>query len=240
MLERESQVEILYEYMLQAQDTSHLADAYIHEHEVPRKTTIKIASDSINKRDAAFEAEALSVADQEFRFRSAGDQPRSQRIEAWITMSKNIEGERLLVVHGVVVKTTKVSGGYEFLANVQSVRRHILPAHRIFAECVAKGDAISWNRWYAPLNQSVDLKRLNLSGTNLAQFDLCAANLFRCDLRNANLSGANLSGANLDECVLDGAVVEGADFFGAALPARYEPLLKASGLLERESVTLIA
>ena len=239
MLEKESQIDILLEYLKQAKETNNFSEVLLADTDPACPTTIRLSADINSKRETSCYAETYFIGNQEMRFRCAGDQPRSQRIEAAVTTSRNIDGETQLIVTATVLRTVRDSGGYEFAATLHRIRRHFRNAHRIFAECVARSDVNGWNQWYAPMQQSVDLKRLNLSGLSLAQFDLCAANLQGCDLRNANLSGANLSGANLDGCVLDGVVVEGADFFGAAIPARYESLLKAGGLLERESVTLI-
>lgn len=237
--EKESHLDVLLEYLEQAANAQNLNDIYLSPSDQPLKTTIKIAAETLSKRDSVLEAESYYIGNQEYSFRSPGDQARNQKIEAFITTGKSIEGEAMLIVLATVLRTIKVSGGYEFTASMQHLRRHFRPAHRIFAECVSRSDAIAWNTWYGPMQQSVNLQKLNLRGVVLSQFDLCSANLAGSDLRNANLSGTNLSGANLDDCKLDGAVVDGADLFGAALPARYESLINASGLLERESVILL-
>lgn len=239
MLETESQIDILIEYLKQAAQPEHLGECHLSESAPPCPAQVRLYSEGQLRREAIFPAEAYLIDKEELRFRCSGDQARSQRIEVAVTTSRNVEGESQLVLLAAVLRTIKVTGGYEFSAGIQRLREHFRPAHRIFAESVAHGDISGWNQWYAAIQQAVDLKRLNLAGLNLSQFDLGSANLTNCDLRNANLSGANLSGANLDGCILDGAVVEGADFFGAAIPRKYESLLKASGLLERESVIFI-
>lgn len=239
MLEKDSQIDVLLEYLQQAEDTGRLTDVLLPKGTTPCATQIRLLSETASRRETVFPVLTTYIGKQEMHFSSPGDQARSQRIEATVTMSRSVDGESQLVVTALVGKTTRIPGGYEFVCAIQRIRRHFRAAHRVFAECIARSDAAGWNQWYAPMTQSADLKRLNLSGLNLSQFDLGSANLSDCDLRNANLTGANLSGANLDGCILDGAVVDGADFFGAALPAKYESLLKASGLLERESVILL-
>ncbi len=239
MLEKDSQIEILLECLQQAEDTEKIGVVLLDKGAAACPAQIRLLSDNSGRRESTFPAQVSYIGKQELRFTCPGDQARSQRIEVTVTMTRSVDGESQYVLSATVAKTSRIPGGYEFSATIQRIRKHFHNAHRIFAECVARNDTSGWNQWYAPMTQSVDLKRLNLSGLNLSQFDLGSANLSDCDMRNANLSGANLSGANLDGCILDGAVVDGADFFGAALPAKYESLIKASGLLERESVILL-
>ncbi len=239
MLGQQSQLDMLMEFIEHEAEKSNLSETFINEGEKPQYAQIMIKTDSMAQKPPTYEGMATYLGNRELRFRCPGDQARSQQVEARITISRNIEGDSLLIAHGAVVRTDKISGGYQFTVNVQSIRQHIKPAHRIFAECVATNNVKVWNQWYAPMNHSVDLQGLILRGMDLSLFDLCCANLSNCDLSNCNLSGTNLSGANLDNCKLEGAIVEGADFFAAAIPAKYESLITASGLLEKESIILL-
>lgn len=239
MLNEQSQLELLQEFLEHSNGGASISETYISEGESPYPIKVTIINDILSTENPAYEGTADFLGNRELHFTCPGDQARSRHIEATITLGTNIEGNRLLIVSANVIRTIKVSRGYNFIANVTALRQHLKPAHRIFAEFAAAKNPKGWNSWYAPMNHSVDLKNLMLRGMDLSTFDLCCADLSNCNLTNANLSGANLSGANLDNCLLDGAVVEGADFFGVAIPARYESLVEAGGLLEKESIILL-
>lgn len=173
------------------------------------------------------------------RFQCATDAPRGREVQMSILAEQDVTGELHLLCRLLVRKTTRISGAYEFEAEIRSIRKRQLDAAWVFARHAAQGDAGGWNRWIAKTDDPAHLQNLHLVQARLAQFDLCCADLRGSNLEDANLSLANLAGADLRGCHLDGVRVDGADLFGVTLPRRYKDLLAASGLVETESVHLV-
>lgn len=166
---------------------------------------------------------------------------RGQHLNVRILLRKTEEHETRLTALVNLNKTRRTpDNNYEFTGKVSGVYPQNFSIDRVFANYVAQQDAVGWNQWYTSLAESVSLHNLNFRGMNLAQFDLTCIVFNHCDLSNCNLSGANLSGANLSTAKLEGVNVDSADLFGVTLPKKYEHLLTASGLLEKESVIFSA
>lgn len=170
------------------------------------------------------------------RFHSATDAARGREIQMDILAAQDVTGEKHLLCRLLVRKTTRISGAYEFEAEIRSIRTMRVDAAWVFARHAAQGDAGGWNRWIGKTDDPADLRRLNLEDAPLAHFDLCCADLRGSNLQGADLSLANLAGADLRGCRLEGVKVGGADLFGAKVPASYRHLVAASGLVETESV----
>ncbi len=73
--------------------------------------------------------------------------------------------------------------------------------------------SVHWNSWRDEnLNDTPDLRNIDLSGRNLSKI-----NLSGLDLSGSDLFETDLSGANLKMCILKGADLSGANLDGAAL-----------------------
>jgi len=184
-------------------------------------------------------AEIRMLAQGKLVMRSHNDVARGAQIEVTIVAQKSGRGETVCVAQGQVTRAQRISGAYEIEMTVASQSSSTIPVQRRFLEYAATGDAASWNRWYADVEEGALLRNLDLARMNLVNFDLCCAHLCGSDLRGANLSNANLSGADLTGCNLDGVLISGADLFRAHLPRRYLGLLVACGMVEVESVLLV-
>lgn len=240
MLGEESQVDILIEFLAQAQKPSSIQDLHIVPTGPACPTTLTILNSSRSNRIERFPAQTTMLGEGKVTFITTADIARAQQLTAEVIIGKNVEGESLIYYKTEVMGISRISGGYEYSGALLSARCHIRPAHLIFSQCVMSNDVKTWNNWSASLAHGVSLKGLNLREANLHSYDLCCADLTNCDLRNCNFTGANLSGANLDGSLLEGAVFDGADLFGSAIPVKYENIMQTSGLLEKESIVLIS
>ncbi len=207
----------------------------------PRPGSFRVISEAYARRleRKPRPAEILVLAQGKLTLRSHTDVARGAQIEVTVVAQKNGRGETVYVLQGQVTRAQRISGAYAIEMAVARQSASAIPAQRRFLEYAAAGDAASWNRWYADLEDGAVLRNLDLARMNLANFDLCCAQLCGSDLRNANLSNANLSGADLTACNLDGVLISGADLFGARLPRRYMGLIVACGMVEAESVVMV-
>ncbi|GHT06046.1 hypothetical protein FACS1894139_11020 [Planctomycetales bacterium] len=213
---------------------------YIVDGDAPYPATINVLSEKTDSVLNKFAARVTRLMAGEMSIvAGAMDTISLPSIVARILLHKSIEGETLLQVTAQIQRAERVGALGKITAKVKSLYRTFRAVDRIFAEQAAERNPTAWNQWYAEFDEGVTLRGLNCRGVDLSNFDLCAANLIDCNLTNANLSHANLSGADLSRCRLDGVSVDGTDLFGAKMHRRYEPLIDASGLLERESVSWV-
>lgn len=237
-MEYRSPLDDLIDNLSQNDPQAAAQDIYLTAADAPRPCTLIITDDK-NEKPVYVAAEVQQLGNSEICFTAATDQARGRQITAQVHLFKSSRGETILDISAVTTKTRRVSENYEFFGRLRSLYRYFRPASQIFAQYAARRDPAGWNLWCASLERGVLLDDLNLRGADLTHFDLCCARFVHCDLSNCNLSGANLAGADLSGAKLDGVTVDDADFFGATLLRRYEYLPAASGLLERESVTLV-
>ena len=78
-----------------------------------------------------------------------------------------------------------------------------------------------WNRWYATVSASANLRDANLEDANLRGAYLEGADLSDAYLEGADLSHANLQDANLQGAALSHANLRSADLGGALLQGAY-------------------
>ena len=186
-----------------------------------------------------YPAELLSFVDDMFELASRNDIARGMSVEAVVNAGKSSKGEERRICAGVALGTRKVSGGYVATLQATASRRQVLTASQVLREALERSDIASWERWCADLRDGPCLREADLARANLAGVDLCCADLTGANLAGADLTGANLSGADLTDANLDKARVARADFFRARVPRRYESYVKASGLVEIESVRYV-
>lgn len=223
-----------------------LADAAEAEFEVSageggRPCTIQVLTEGFgvaSERRKQRRGELQSLQDGEAVMRVKDNLVGGMRVAFTMASGKSAEGELLYRGTGEVQDSRRISGGYRLTIALQELEKSIRPATRRLLECAMTGDFAGWNRWCADLREGASLQELHLAGLTLVNFDLCCADLSGSDLTAADLSNSNLSGADLSGCTLDRVRLTGADLFRVRLPQRYQGLVAAAGVAERESIIL--
>lgn len=239
MSDSPSSIETLLDSIEESLHGDRISDFMIRKVPCPAEFRIVATGGIVRSHEKSVPAEIRYLQKGVARFQCATDAARGREIQMDILAQQDVTGERHVLCRLLIRKTTRISGAYEFEAEIRSIRIMHVGAAWVFARHVAQGDAGGWNRWIGKTDDPAVLRNLNLAEANLSHFDLCCADLRGSNLQDANLSFANLAGADLRGCQLDGVRVEGADLFGVTLPDRYRHVLAASGLVETESVKLV-